>query len=74
MLQIPLVEPSYWVRNILGENLYLINSDKNQITSTQMWIQQPCQFSWRAPYYMFDRALNVPPLFGISQNLHFSEW
>ena len=34
MLQIPLVESSYWVRNILGENLYLINSDRQQITST----------------------------------------
>ena len=48
MLHIPLVESRYWERNILGENLYLINSDKKQITSTQMWIRQPFQFSWRA--------------------------
>ena len=33
MLHISLVASSYWVRNISGENLYLINSDKNQITS-----------------------------------------
>ena len=37
MLHIPLMESNYWERNIFGENLYLINSDKNQITSTQMW-------------------------------------
>ena len=28
MLRIPLVESRYWEGNILGENLYLINSDK----------------------------------------------
>ena len=33
MLHIPWVKSSYWVRNISEENL--INSDKNQITSTQ---------------------------------------
>ena len=32
MLQIQLVKSSYWERNISGENLYLIDSDKNQIT------------------------------------------
>ena len=37
MLHIPLVESSYWVCNISGENLYLINSGENQLTSTQMW-------------------------------------
>ena len=32
MLQIQLVKSSYWERNISEENLYLIDSDKNQIT------------------------------------------
>ena len=40
MLYIPLVESSYWECNILGENLCLINSDKNQIWMW-MWIRQP---------------------------------
>ena len=31
MLYIPLVEPSFWECNISGENLYLINSVKNQM-------------------------------------------
>ena len=35
MLHIPWVECSYWVRSISVENLYLINSDKNQITWTR---------------------------------------
>ena len=34
MSHIPWVECSCWIRSISGENLYLINSDKNQITST----------------------------------------
>ena len=40
MLYIPLVESSHWECNILGENLCLINSDKNQIWMW-MWIRQP---------------------------------
>ena len=34
MLRMSLVESSYWERNISGENLFLTDSDKNQITST----------------------------------------
>ena len=34
MLHIPLVESIYSERNDSGENLYLINSDKNQKIST----------------------------------------
>ena len=52
MLPIPLGKFSNGVSNILGENLYFINSDENQITSTQMQIpaslhpcMQPCQIS-----------------------------
>ena len=40
MLYIPLVESSYWECNILGENIYLINNDKNQIWMW-IWIWQP---------------------------------
>ena len=39
-MYIPEVESSYWARNISGENLYLINSDKNQMWMW-IWIQQP---------------------------------
>ena len=39
-MYIPEVGSSYWERKISGENLYLINSDKNQMWMW-MWIQQP---------------------------------
>ena len=74
MLHIPLVESSYWVCNISGENLYLINSDKNQIISMKMRIRQPNQLSWRAPCELFERALNTPLIFGTSQSFHFPNY
>ena len=53
MLHILLVESSYGVCNISVENFYLINSDKNQITSTKMRIRQPSQFSFYLSIYLF---------------------
>ena len=45
---------------ISGETLYSINSDKNQISTPQMWILHPCHISRGAPCYIFGRALKNP--------------
>ena len=59
MLHILLVESSYRVCNISVENFYLINSDKNQITSTKMRIRQPSQFSFYLFIYLFKTFFKV---------------
>ena len=45
---------------ISGETLYSINSDKNQISTPQMWIHHPCHISRGALCYIFGRALKKP--------------
>ena len=59
MLHILLVESCYRVCNISVENFYLINSDKNQITSTKMRIRQPSQFSFYLFIYLFKTFFKV---------------